>query len=204
MVVSYFGKDIILCGTWAYLSFHVHICKWSITVPLVCADDEVLSLREQNAKLRDELATLVFQQCLIENPPRQPLPDPRHPPPSTSQMLRQESAPSSGQIAAARTPSTNLNQSMLFRAPSNAASQMLSHAEQVGVAQSAAPGQQGVTHLMSQQAAEERDKFGLAISAKDERIKQLAEQLSAMKQTQKAECSSYQERYDSKGLNPSL
>ena len=162
---------------------------------MTCADDEVQSLREQNAKLRDDLATLVFQQCLVDNPPRQPLPDPRHPPPSTSQLLRQDSGLGSVQNPIARTPSANLAQSLLFRAPSNTASQMLGQPEQTGAAQSTASGQQGMTQQLSQQLAEERRRFGLAINAKDDRIKELAEQLSAIRQKQKAESSSYQGRY---------
>lgn len=154
------------------------------------ADDEVLTLRQQNAKLRDEFATLVFQQCLVDNPPRQPLPAPWQPPPSTSQLLRQDSGATAAQLPAARAPSANLNQSVLFRAPSNVASQMLSDPDQSSGGQSAAPGQHGVT----QQAAEERRRFELAISAKDERIKELAEQLDAIKQKQKAESSFHQER----------
>ena len=160
----------------------------------IFADDEVQTLREQNAKLRDDLATLVFQQCLVDNPPRQPLPDPRHPPPSTSQLLRQDSGLGSVQTPIARTPSANLAQSVLFRAPSNAASQMLSQPEQTGVTQSTASGQQGMTQQLSQQLAEERRRFGLAINAKDDRIKELAEQMNAMRHKQKTETSSYQGR----------
>lgn len=150
----------------------------------------MLTLREQNAKLRDQLASLVFRQCLAENPPRQ---TPQHPPSTTtSQLLRLDSAPGLIHQSPARTTSANLAQSVLFRAPS-AASQLLVPQEL-----SAAPSTGGVDSPRqgnTQQQVEERQRFDQAISAKDERIRELAEQLGSLKLNQRAESSSYKERY---------
>ena len=65
-------------------------------------------------------------------------------------------------------------------------------------------GQQGVsqprasqavaTQQSSQQMAEERRKYGQAVGAKDDRIRELDEQLKTLKQTQQAESSSYKNR----------
>ena len=67
------------------------------------------------------------------------------------------------------------------------------------------PGQQGVsqprasqavsTQQPSQQMAEERRKCGQAVGAKDDRIRELDEQLKTLKQTQQAETSSYKNRW---------
>ena len=148
-----------------------------------------MSLREQNAKLRDQIATLVFQQCLSANPPRQNPSEAQQPssPVSASQVLRADSGPASAQstMALARMPSANLAQSTLFRTPSGA-SQMLTH-------------QSGVSQLMSlqqmsQQIGEERKRYSQAVSVKDDRIKELDDQLKALKQAQRAESKTYKSR----------
>lgn len=148
-----------------------------------------MSLREQNAKLRDQIATLVFQQCLSANPPRQNPSEAQQPssPLSASQILRADSGPTSAQstTALARMPSANLAQSTLFRTPSGA-SQMLTH-------------QSGASQLMSlqqmsQQIGEERKRYSQAVSVKDDRIKELDDQLKALKQVQRAESKTYKNR----------
>lgn len=149
-----------------------------------------MSLREQNAKLRDQIATLVFQQCLSANPPRQNPSDaqqPSSPPLSMTHILRADSAPTSAQstTALARLPSANLAQSTLFRAPS-AGSQMLT--QQGGSSQLMPPQQ------MSQQMSDERRKYSQAVSAKDDRIKELDDQLKALKQARRAESKTYTNR----------
>ena len=153
------------------------------------AEVELRSLREQNAKLRDQIATLVFQQCLSANPPRQNPSDAQQPssPLSASQMLRADSGPTSAQSAMtlARMPSANLAQSTLFRTPSGA-SQMLT--QQSGVSQLMLPQQ------MSQQMTEERKRYSQAVGAKDDRIKELDDQLKALKQAQRAESKTYKNR----------
>lgn len=157
-----------------------------------------MALRQQNAKLRDQIASLVFQQCLSENPPRPTSSDaqqPLSPSLSSSQLLRADSGPSSApgtSSALARTPSANLAQSTLFRAPSGA-SQMPSQLGQQAASQIRAS-QPVSTQQLSQQMAEERRKYGQAVSAKDERIRELDEQLRTLKQNQRAESSSYKER----------
>lgn len=153
---------------------------------------ELMSLRQQNVKLRDHIATLVFQQCLSANPPRQNPSDAQQPSSSSlssSQILRADSAPSSAQsiMALARMPSANLAQSTLFRAPSGA-SQMLT--QQTGGAL-----QLMSTQQMSQQVSEERKRYGEAVSAKDDRIKELDAQLKALKQAQQADNKTYKNRF---------
>lgn len=148
-------------------------------------------LREQNAKLRDQIATLVFQQCLSANPPRQTpslAQQPSSPSLSSSQILRAESAPTSAQSTAAlaRMPSANLAQSTLFRAPSGA-SQMLSQ-------QGGGASQPMLTQQMSQQMSEERKRYGEAVGAKDDRIKELDDQLKALKQAQQVDSKTYKNR----------
>ncbi len=156
-------------------------------------------LRAQNAKLRDQIATLVFQQCLSENPFRQIPSDaqqPLSPSLSASHFLRADSgpgsAPGTSSSSLARNPSANLAQSTLFRAPSGA-SQMMSQLGQQGVSQTRAS-QAVSTQQLSQQMAEERKKYGQAVGAKDDRIRELDEQLKTLKQTQQAESSSYKNR----------
>ena len=155
----------------------------------VPADVEMMSLREQNAKLRDQIATLVFQQCLSANPPRQNPSDAQQPssPLSASHILRADSGHASAQstMALARMPSANLAQSTLLKAPSGA-SQMLTH--QSGVSQLMSPQQ------MSQQMSEERKRCSQAVSVKDDRIKELDDQLKALKQAQRAESKTYKNR----------
>ena len=165
-------------------------------VPSLIAADEVMALRGQNAKLRDQIATLVFQQCLSENPPRQNPSDAQQsssPSVSASQILRADSGPNSAQ-SLARSPSANLAQSTLFRAPSGG-SQTLTQLSQL----STAPGgnQARTSQLVStqQQMAEERKRYGLAVSAKDDRIRELDDQLRALKQAQRAESISYKNRW---------
>ncbi len=157
-------------------------------------------LRAQNAKLRDQIATLVFQQCLSENPFRQIPSDaqqPLSPSLSASHFLRADSgpgsAPGTSSSSLARNPSANLAQSTLFRAPSGA-SQMMSQLGQQGVSQTRAS-QAVSTQQLSQQMAEERRKYGQAVGAKDDRIRELDEQLKTLKQTQQAESSSYKNRW---------
>jgi hypothetical protein len=157
-------------------------------------------LRAQNAKLRDQIATLVFQQCLSETPPRQIPSDaqqPLSPSLSSSHFLRADSgpgsAPGTSSSSLARNPSDNLAQSTLFRAPSGA-SQMMSQLGQQGVSQIRASQAVSIQQL-SQQMAEERKKYGLAVGAKDDRIRELDEQLKTLKQTQQAESSSYKNRW---------
>lgn len=167
----------------------------------VSREDELMTLRQQNAKLRDQIASLVFQQCLSENPPR-PTPSdaqqPLSPSLSSSQLLRADSGPSSapgGSSSLARAPSANLAQSTLFRAPSGA-SQMTTQLGQQAASQTRAS-QPMSNQQLSQQMAEERRKYGQAVSAKDERIRELDEQLRTLKQNQRAESSSYKERIHS-------
>ena len=162
-------------------------------------EDELMHLRAQNAKLRDQIATLVFQQCLSENPSRQIPSDaqqPLSPSLSASHFLRADSgpglAPGTSSSSLARTPYANLAQSTLFRAPSGA-SQMMSQLAQPGVSQTRAS-QAVSTQQLSQQMAEERRKYGQAVGAKDDRIRELDEQLKTLKQTQQAESSSYKNR----------
>ena len=155
--------------------------------------NEVMSLREQNAKLRDQIATLVFQQCLSANPSRHGISDaqqPSSPSLSASQMMRADSGPGLAQSAAAlaQAPSANLAQS-LFRVPSGGVSQHLTH--QAGPSQSS---QLWSPQQLSQQMTEERKRYSQAVSAKDERIKVLDEQLQALQQAQRAESNTYKTR----------
>ena len=153
-------------------------------------------LREQNAKLRDQIATLVFQQCLSANPPRQSPSDaqlPSSPSLSASQMMQADSGPNAAQSTATlgRAPSANLAQSTLFRAPSGS-SQML--AQQAGLSQSRLS-QLTTAQQLSQQMSDERKKYSQAVSAKDDRIRELDNQLRALKQAQRAESNTYKSRY---------
>lgn len=145
-----------------------------------------MTLREQNAKLRDQLATLVFQQCLSANPPRHKASEAEQPasPLSASQILRADSGPTSAQstLALARMPSANLAQSTLFRIPSGASQLLTQHS---GISQ---------PQEMSQQVSEERKRYSQAVSAKDDRIKELDDQLRALKQGQRAESKTYKNR----------
>lgn len=156
-----------------------------------------MALREQNAKLRDQIATLVFQQCLSDNPLRQNPSDaqqPSSPSPGVSQILRADSG--SSNTSHARSPSANLTQSTLFRAPSGA-SQMITQLGQPSAAQSTAPtrgSQQAVTQQLTQQISEERKRYGQAVNAKDDRIRELNDQLRALKQAQQTESTSYKSR----------
>lgn len=152
-------------------------------------------LREQNAKLRDQIATLVFQQCLSANPPRQSPSDvqlPSSPSLSASQMMRADSGPSSAQSTAAmgRAPSANLAQSTLFQTPSGP-SQMLT--QQGGLSQSRVS-QLISPQQLSQQMSEERKRYSQAVSAKDDRIRELDDQLRVLKQAQRAESNTYNSR----------
>lgn len=144
-----------------------------------------MSLREQNTKLRDQLATLVFQQCLSANPPRQKASEAEQPasPLSASQILRADSGPTPAQstLALARMPSANLAQSTLFRSPSGASQLLTQHS---GISQP-----QEVSHM-----TEERKRYSQAVSAKDDRIKELDDQLRAVKQAQRAESKTYKNR----------
>lgn len=165
-------------------------------------EDELMLLRAQNAKLRDQIATLVFQQCLSENPSRQIPSDAQQPSSlslSSSHFLRADSgpgsAPGTSSSSLARNPSGTLLQSTLFRAPSGA-SQMMSQPGQQGVSQPRAS-QAVSSQQPSQQMAEERRKYGQAVGAKDDRIRELDEQLKTLKQTQQAESSSYKNRIQS-------
>ncbi|KAA6421485.1 MAG: hypothetical protein FRX49_08429 [Trebouxia sp. A1-2] len=162
-------------------------------------EDELMLLRAQNAKLRDQIATLVFQQCLSENPSRQIASDaqqPLSPSLSSSHFLRADSgpgsAPGTSSSSLARNPSGTLAQSTLFRAPSGA-SQLMSQLGQQGVIQTRAS-QAVSAQQLSQQMAEERRKYGQAVGAKDDRIRELDEQLKTLKQTQQAEGNSYKNR----------
>ncbi len=71
---------------------------------------------------------------------------------------------------------------------------MMSQLGQQGVSQTRAS-QAVSTQQLSQQMAEERKKYGLAVGAKDDRISELDEQLKTLKQTQQAESSSYKNRW---------
>lgn len=50
------------------------------------------------------------------------------------------------------------------------------------------------TQQMSQQMSEERKRYGGAVSAKDDRIKELDDQLKALKQAQQADSKTYKNR----------
>ena len=149
----------------------------------------MMALRAQNAKLRDQIASLVFQQCLADNPPRQAPSEAQQPYSalSASQMLRADSAPSTAQSTAslARAPSASLTQSTLFRAPSGQMTKQLSSAQSTAGASAA---------QLSQQMTEERKRYGQAVNAKDERIRELDQQLRAFRQAQRAENQAYKSR----------
>ena len=70
---------------------------------------------------------------------------------------------------------------------------MMSQLGQQGVSQARAS-QAVSTQQLSQQMAEERKKYGQAVGAKDDRIRELDEQLKTLKQAQQAESSSYKNR----------